>query len=339
MASIVTLGEAMIRLTPPSFQRLEQTNSLCMTVGGSELNVATDLARLGIDSAWVSVLPEHPLGRYIRNKGREQGVDTRHVLFTKGGRTGLYFVEYGSSPRASKVYYDRENSAISQMAVKPDWETILTGSQWFHTSGITPALSDTCAEEVKRAIETAKQHGLTVSYDLNYRGKLWSSEQAQRVTQQYVEKIDVCIGNEEDFQKVLGVSLKEGKDDFERIDTNYYLKLAEKVQQEYGFQYVGISLRDSKSVLRNNWRGLLFTNGKGYVSKEYELELVDRVGGGDSFSAGLLYSMLTNKVPQDAVEFAAAFSALKHTIWGDINLVTLEEVENLLKSGGSRIER
>ena len=339
MAVIVTFGEAMIRLAPPAFQRLEQTNSLCMTVGGSELNLAADLARLDIESAWVSVLPEHPLGRYIRNKGREQGVDTRHVLFTKGGRTGLYFVEYGSSPRASKVYYDRADSAISRMDVKPDWETILTGSQWFHTSGITPALSNTCAEEVKRAVETAKQRGLTVSYDLNYRGKLWSSEQAQKVTQQYAGKIDVCIGNEEDFQKVLGVSLKEGKEDFERIDTDYYLKLAEKVQQEYGFQSVGISLRDSKSVLRNNWRGLLFTNGKGYVSKEYELELVDRVGGGDSFSAGLLYAMLNNKAPQDAVEFAAAFSALKHTIRGDINLVTLEEVESLLKSGGTRIER
>lgn len=339
MAAIVTFGEAMIRLVPPAFQRLEQTDSLSMTVGGSELNVAADLARLGLDSAWVSVLPEHPLGRYIRNKGREQGVDTRHVVFTKNGRTGLYFVEYGSSPRASKVYYDRENSAISQIAVELEWETILADSQWFHASGITPALSQACAAEVQRAIEAAKNHGLTVSYDLNYRGKLWTSEEAQKVTQRYVEKIDVCVGNEEDFQKVLGVSLKEEKDDFERIDVEYYKKLAEKVQQQYGFQAVGISLRESTSVLRNNWTGLLFTGGQGYVSKEYELELVDRVGGGDAFSAGLLYSLWTQKTPQEAVEFAAAFSALKQTIWGDMNLVTLDEVENLLQSGGARIQR
>ncbi|MFP4562741.1 MAG: PfkB family carbohydrate kinase [Spirochaetia bacterium] len=336
---IVTFGEAMLRLVPPHFRRIEQTDSLLMNPGGSEFNVAVDIARLGGTAAWVSVLPDNPMGRFIRNKAREHGVDTSRVLFSDRGRAGIYFVEYGTSPRASKVYYDRENSSVAFGANKIDWKTALEGAAWFHTSGITPALSGLCAEAARSAIETAKAGGATVSYDLNYRKKLWTPAEALKTTEKYADKIDCCIGNEEDFQKVLGVELDAKKEGFEEIDLDYYKGLAAKVQESFGFTYVAISLRESISVLRNDWRGLLYTGGKAYISKKYELELIDRVGGGDSFSAGLIYTLSSGKDPQAAVEFAAAFSALKHTIWGDINIVDLPEVEALLASGSARIER
>lgn len=340
---IVTFGEAMLRLVPPDFKRIEQTDSLLMNPGGSEFNVAVDIARLGGNTSWVSVLPDTPMGRFIRNKAREHGAGTESVIMSGTGRTGIYFVEYGSSPRASKVYYDRENSAVALEAGKIDWKAVLGGASWFHTSGITPALSRVCADSVQKAIETAKAVGAVVSYDLNYRKKLWTPEEAQKTTRKYADKIDCCIGNEEDFQKVLGVELDakpgEKKKGFERIDLDYYKALAAKVQESFGFTYVAVSLRESISVLRNDWSCLLYTGGKGYVSRKYELELVDRVGGGDSFSAGLIYALQSGKDPQGAVEFAAAFSALKHTIWGDINIVDLSEVEGLLESGSARIER
>jgi len=339
MAQIVTFGEAMVRLAPPPFLRIEQTSSLTMTVGGSELNVAADLARLELNTSWISVLPDDPLGRFIRNKAREQGVDTSGVVFTKEGRAGCYYVEYGSSPRASKVHYDRAHSAISLLAKKPDWEKALAEARWFHTSGITPALSPACAAETQKAIRAAKERGCLVSYDLNYRAKLWRPEEAQAVTKQYIGLVDCCVGNEEDFQKVLGIELDAKSAGFEHVDEDYYARLAAEVQRRHGFQHVGISLRESHSVLRNGWKGLLYAGGKAVVSPGHELELVDRVGGGDSFSAGLIYGLFTGKSQQEAVNFAAAFSALKHTIWGDINLVTLDETEAYLKSGGTRIER
>jgi 2-dehydro-3-deoxygluconokinase len=339
MSEIITFGEAMIRLAPSNFKRIEQTDNLNITPGGSEYNVACDISRLGVSTSWVSLLSNNPMGYFLRNKAREQGVDTSNVIFTDDGRTGLYFVEYGSSPRASKVYYDRANSSISLLNKKPDWDNIFTESKWFHTSGITPSLSENCAKEVKIAIEKAKKNNNFVSYDLNYRAKLWDSKTAYSVTKEYVDKIDFCIGNEEDFQKVLGVSLGKEKNNYEKIDVDYYTSLAGRVHKEFGFKYIGISLRDSVSVLRNNWKVLLYTKGKSFVSKEYALELVDRVGGGDSCSAGLIYSIYKGMSGQEAVDFAAAFSALKHSIWGDINLVTLEETEKLMKTSGTRIER
>lgn len=339
MAEIITFGEAMLRLVPPHHMRLEQAVSLNLTVGGSEYNVAVDLARLGKDAAWVSLVPDNPLGKYVRNKAREHGVDTEQVIFSREGRQGTYYVEFGASPRASKVYYDRDYSSISLMTEEPDWKNILEGASWFHTSGITPALSDACAESVRTAVETAKKTGAVVSYDLNYRKKLWTPEKAQEVTKTYADKIDFCIGNEEDFQKVLGVEIGSKKDSFEKVDTGYYTELAAKVHREFGFSYVAISLRDSLSVLRNNWKGLLYTGGKAYISKEYELEVIDRVGGGDSFSAGLIFAVSGGMKPQEAVEFAAAFSALKHTIPGDLNIVDLDEVNTLLKNSSARIER
>ena len=338
MADVVTFGEAMIRLTPPGFQRIEQATSLEMTVGGSEFNVACDLGRLEISSSWVSALPRNPFGFLVRNKAREQGVDVSGIAFTDEGRVGKYFVEYGSSPRASRVIYDRENAVVASYTGY-DWDRLFTGARWFHTSGITPALSSGCAEETEKAIRTAKKAGLTVSYDLNYRAKLWKPEEAQKATRRYVSDIDVCVGNEEDFQKVLGVDVSGERESFESVDVDYYRHLAGKVAETFGFRAVGISLRESHSVLRNGWKGLLHIDGNSYVSREYDLEIVDRVGGGDSFSAGIIRSMLLGKGPQEGVEFAAAFSALKHTVWGDVNIVTESEVSSLLKSGGTRIER
>ena len=209
MPDIVTFGEAMIRLSPPDFKRLEQTSSLDMNVGGAELSVAVDLSRLGLSTGWVSVLPDNSLGAFIRNKAREHGVDTSSIVFTKNSRAGIYFVEYGSSPRPSKVTYDRANSAISQVTNEDiKWEAIFGGAKWFHTTGITPALSPSAAEVTQRAIETAKEMGLSVSYDLNYRAKLWSPEDALKTTERYAHLIDLCIGNEEDAEKVLGIKAR-----------------------------------------------------------------------------------------------------------------------------------
>lgn len=339
MKKIVTFGEAMIRLVPPDFQRIEQANSLSISVGGSELNVAADLARLNLKTQWISVLPDNPPGYFVRNKAREQGVDVSEIKYADNSRMGIYYVEYGSSPRSSNVVYDRAHSAICEMNAEFDWDNLFNEAEWFHTSGITPALSAKCADEVEKAVKTAKKFGCTVSYDLNYRAKLWSPEEAKKKTAGFIDSIDVCIGNEEDFQKVLGITAGIQKADFEKINTDYYAKLAEEVQRTFGFKAVGISLRQSHSVLRNGWQGLLYTPGGAVLSNSYELELIDRVGGGDSFSAGLIYGLYQGHDPETTINFATAFSALKHTIRGDFNIVTRDEVEHLLKYGGSRIRR
>ena len=340
MVDLVTFGEAMIRFSPPDFKRIEQSEILNMNAGGAEWNVAGDLARLNINSAWVSVLPDNPFGRFVRNKAREQGVDTSNIIFVKEGRAGIYFVEFGSSPRASRVIYDRADSAISKVkAGDIDWEKVFFGAKWFHTSGITPALSESCAKVTEEAIKTAKRMGLLVSYDLNYRGKLWSSEAAKRTTERYIESIDFCIGNEEDAEKVLGIKAKGIGKDYTKIDKENYIKVAEEMVKSYKFKYVATSLRESVSVLKNLWSGMLYAEGKVYFSKRYEIEIVDRIGGGDSFSAGLIYSLINKRGYQEAIDFAVAFSALKQTIPTDTNWTTLEEVENLLKEGGTRIKR
>ncbi|MCK4244997.1 MAG: sugar kinase [Candidatus Omnitrophica bacterium] len=339
MVDVITFGEAMIRLSPLDFKRIEQADILNMNAGGAEWNVAVDLARLGINSSWISILPDSPLGKFIRNKAREQGVDTSNIFFVKDGRAGIYFVEFGSSPRPSKVIYDRANSAISK--IKPgdiDWENIFSGAKWFHTSGITPALSKNCAKVVEEAIKKAKDMGLFVSYDLNYRGKLWTPEEAKKTTERFIEYVDFCIGNEEDAEKVLGIKIKADKN-FTKIDKKSYIEVAEAMIKRYKFKYVATSLRESVSVLRNLWSGMLYVEGKPYFSKKYEIEVVDRLGGGDSFSAGLIYSLIYKKSYHEAVDFAAAFSALKQTIPTDTNWATLEEVESLLKDGGTRIKR
>jgi 2-dehydro-3-deoxygluconokinase len=327
MADVVTFGETMVRLSPPSYQRLEQTGTLDVNIGGAEWNVAVDVSRLGISSAWVSRLTDNALGRMVRNKAREQGVDTSYIVWSKDSRIGIYFVEFGATPRPSSVLYDRASSAISQ--IKPgevDWERVFSGAKWFHTSGITPALSPTAAQVVEEALKTAKKMGLKVSYDLNYRARLWSEADARKCQEPFMEYVNVLFTTEEDTKKVLGVT---GSD---------YREVARKLVEKYNFEVACITLREDLSVLRNRWTAIAYSQGKVYEDKTYEVEVVDRVGAGDSCTAGFIYGYLTGDVAK-ALKYGIAFSALKHTIPSDTNWSTLEEVETLIKGGSLRISR
>jgi 2-dehydro-3-deoxygluconokinase len=315
----VTFGEAMIRLAPPDFERLEQATALKMTVGGSELTVAAGVSRLGLSAAWVSRLPINPLGRMAQNKAREFGVDTGHIVWTKEDRMGLYFVEYGSAPRASSVLYDRAYSAISR--IQPgdvDWKKVFEGTSWFHTSGITPALSDSAAKITLEALRTAKEMGCRVSYDLNYRAKLWSQDKARAVQGPFMEYVDVLITTEEDTQRVFGI---QGDD---------YKQVAGLLAERFNFEAVTITLRETPSVWRNTWSAFAYAGGKVYEDVTYDIEVVDRLGAGDNYTAGFIYGYLTEGV-EKAVRFGNAFSALKHTSWSDFNWTTRDEVEALLK--------
>lgn len=328
MSTIVTFGEAMIRLSPPGFRRLEQATNLDMSAGGAELNVAVALARLGHSAAWVSRLPDNALGRLCRNQARELGVDTSHILWSSDDRMGLYFVEFGAAPRASSVLYDRAASAISR--VQPgqvDWPHVLAGARWFHTSGITPALSDSAALVTAEAVRTAAAAGCTVSYDLNYRARLWSQERAREVQVPLMEQVDVLFTTEEDTKRVFGIT------------SGTYQQVAEKLVDRFGFEAVVITLREDLSVWKNRWSALLYTGGTHYSAPKYEVEIVDRVGAGDSCSAGYMHKVLSGAGPQEAIDFGVAYSALKHTVPGDFNLATAEEAERLLAGGGLRIAR
>jgi 2-dehydro-3-deoxygluconokinase len=342
MVDVVTFGEAMIRLVPPSFQRLEQTSTLDVQVGGGELNVAVGVARLGLTSAWVSRLPKNALGRLMLNRVRQAGVDSSHIIWSDGGRMGLYFVEFGAAPRASSVLYDRAHSAIS--AIKPgevDWKKVMEGAKWFHTSGITPALSDSAADVTGEALVAAKQAGLTVSYDLNYRGKLWSPERAQAVQEPLMQYVDVLITTEEDTNVVFKIKA-EGKTDekgFSAVSAESYKEVAKKLADKFKFKAVAITLRENPLVWRNTWTAIAYAEGKYYDDIKYDLEIVDRVGGGDSFSAGFIYGRLVKNSYEAAVRYGNAFAALKHTNPGDFNWATLAEVEGLLKGASLRVAR
>lgn len=327
MAQVITLGEAMLRLSPPDYHRLEQATSFDVKVGGGELNVAVGVARLGLDSAWVSKLPRNPLGRLVLNKAREQGVDTSWIVWSDTGRVGIYFLEFGANPRASSVLYDRTGSAMSTLSPgEIDWHSVFQGCRLFHVSGITPALGKSCAETTFEAIKAAKELGALVSYDVNYRKKLWSPEDANVCQVPMMEYVDILITTEEDAGIVFD------------IRENDYRDVAVKLHERFGFRVVAITLREDLSVLRNNWSTLAYANGQFYESNKYACELVDRVGAGDSFTAGFIYGYLTESV-QKGVDFGTAFSALKHSIPGDFNWATKEEVEALIKGGGSRIQR
>ena len=327
MADVITFGETMIRLSPPNYRRLEQTNLLDVNIGGAEWNVATALSRLGISTAWVSRLTDNPLGWMIRNKTREQGVDTSHIVWTKGDRVGIYFVEFGAAPRASSVLYDRGNSAISQ--IKPgevNWEEVLRGAKWFHTSGITPALSPGAAQVTADALKTAKKAGCKASYDLNYRARLWTPDEARKCQEPLMEYVDVLFSTEEDTKKVLGISAEN------------YREVAKKLAEKFNFEVVCITIREDISVLRNRWTAIAYSAGKIYEDRTYDVEIVDRVGAGDSFSAGFIYGYLTSDV-EKGLKLGNAYSALKHSIPGDTNWATLQEVENQIKSASLRISR
>jgi len=326
MHDVVTLGEAMIRLSPPNSKRLEQATSLDLFIGGAELSVAVGVSRLGMKSAWVTKVNNGPLGRLITNKARELGVDTSHVLWTDEGRAGIYFLELGASPRPSSVIYDRKNSAASMM--KPgeiDW-SFLKGVKLFHTTGITPALSPSCREVTLEAIDAAKKAGCKISLDVNYRAKLWSTKEAEATLTPIAEKIDVLITTDEDTWRVWGM-----KGTPEEIVTN--------LKDKFHIPAVAITIREVVSVLRNRWSSMVIAD-KLYRSKRvYDVEIVDRLGAGDSFASGFIYGYLQGDV-QMGVDYGDVMAAYKHSIPGDCNYMSKEEVDQAVKaSSDMRIQR
>ncbi|MGD9676591.1 MAG: PfkB family carbohydrate kinase [Candidatus Bipolaricaulia bacterium] len=326
-SELVTFGEAMIRLSPPNYQRLEQTTTLDVKVGGAELNVAVTAQRLGIQAAYVTRLTANPLGRMIINKAREHGVDTSHVVWTKDDRIGLYFTEFGASPRPNAVLYDRRDAAIAH--VEPgmiDWQSVFAGATWFHTSGITPALSATAAAVTREAVKAAKTAGLKVSIDLNYRARLWSQDQARTVMTSIMDDTDVLITTEEDTERVFGIT---GKD---------YDEVARALANRFDLESVAITLRETPSVWRNTWGAIALAGKEIYRSPIFDLELVDRVGAGDSFAGGFLFGYLRGGAER-GVRYGVAVSALKQTNPGDLSWATLDEVERVLNDGSLRIVR
>jgi 2-dehydro-3-deoxygluconokinase len=344
---LMTFGEAMIRLTPPDHMRLEQTDRLDMTVGGAEWNVAVNVSRLGLKTAWVSRLVDNWSGRLMTQQAGRHGVDTsavKWVDFDGVGQTrnGFYHLEVGVGPRASAVTYDRGHTAISQTTPEMfDWASLLDGCGWLHCSGITPALSPSLAETVVAMFQAASDCGVTTSYDLNFRGKLWTSEQARQANQRIVPHVKVLIGNEEDFEKCLGLKAEGTDEDFSSLDPSSYKQVVEEACRQFpNLQLVGTTLRDAKTGLLNDWRTLVYDGEAFHLSRIYEnLEIVDRVGGGDSFASGLIYSLTSGKTPKDACEFAAGFSALAHTFPGDMNWANHSEVAKVIAGGSARISR
>ena len=336
----VCFGEIMLRLNPEGYKRIRQTDVFNVSYAGGEANVAVSLANLGMDASFVSKLPDNELGKSAVGALRRYGVDVSDLVIG-GPRIGIYFVEKGASQRPSKVIYDRANSSIA-LADKGefDWKTIFRDCNWFHFTGITPALSEQMAQACMEACMTAKKLGITISCDLNYRNKLWSREKAKAVMSGLMPYVDVCIANEEDAADVFGI-VAEGTDvNSGRLDRNGYISVAAKLTDLFRFRAVAVTLRSSISANDNRWAGMLYQGGKAYFSKEYDIHIVDRVGGGDSFGGGLIYSMQQNFTPQKSIEFAVAASCLKHSIENDFNIVTVEEVETLLSGNGSgRVQR
>jgi len=341
MATVVTFGELMLRLKSPGFQRFAQSNELEATFGGGEANVAVSLSLFGHATRFVSAFPANPIGDWAINEVRKYGVDTSRVL-RQGERLGIYFLESGASQRASNVVYDRSGSSIA--AIKPgqaDWTSAFAGAQWFHLTGITPALSDSAAAASLESLKLAKAAGLTTSLDLNFRKKLWSSEKAGQVMATLMPYIDVAIANEEDCEKVFGIRAGKTTVSSGELEHAKYLDVAAQVMKRFpAVQKTAITLRESHSASHNGWSGMLVDRQGHAFSRHYDLTIVDRVGGGDSFAAGLIHALLSNKDRQTAIEYAVAASALKHSVPGDFNLVSLAEVEALVGGDGSgRVQR
>jgi 2-dehydro-3-deoxygluconokinase len=348
MFDLMSLGECMLRLSPPGHGRLEFANSLEVWVGGGEYNVAYALARLGLKTAFVSRFVDNPLGKIILNHGRAAGVNMDHCVFAKYDgvgreRIGLNFTEVGTGVRPSVTMYDRGHSAASNL--KPGMidfnEVFAEGGRWFHTGGIFAALSDGCAEVCKDSLISAKHTGATTSYDLNFRSKLWSSSKAQQVTKQLVQHVDCLIGNEEDFQKVLGFEVEGADANLSALDTSAYKRMVEKVVKTYpNLKQVGTTLREVKSGLVNNWSAILWDEGTFYESRRYDgLEIEDRVGGGDGFASGFTYGFLSGKTPQECVNLGVAHGALLMSTMGDTSQITLEELTHIAGGGSARIKR
>lgn len=340
MAKIITFGEIMLRLAPEGYHRFVQAKSYGATYGGGEANVAVSLANFGLEVAFVTKLPKHEIGQAGVNSLRQFGVDTS--LITRGGeRVGIYFLEKGASQRPSKVVYDRAGAAIAQATTADfDWNKIFEGVEWFHFTGITPALGDNVAEICLEACKAAKERNITVSCDLNYRKNLWSKQKAGETMATLMPYVDVCIANEEDANDVFGIKAAHTDITGGKINHDGYKEVAKKLVERFGFKKVAITLRGSISANDNNWAAMLYDTENYYFSKNYLVHIVDRVGGGDSFGAGLIYSCLKNYPPQKAIEFAVAASCLKHSIEGDFNQMSVAEVETLSGGDGSgRVQR
>ncbi len=340
MGKIVTFGELMLRLAPENYFRFVQSDKFCASFGGAEANVAVSLANYGADAAFVTKLPAHEIGQAAVNSLRRFGVDTSKIV--RGGeRVGIYYCEKGASQRPSKVIYDRAYSSIA-LAQKADfdWEEIFARAEWFHFTGITPALSDGVAEICLDACRKAKQKGIKISCDLNFRKKLWSKEKAGEVMGELCRCVDYCIANEEDAKDVFGIEAENTDIVGGRLNREGYVSVAQKLTERFGFQGVAITLRESRSANDNDWSGMLYTGGKAYFSKKYSMHIVDRVGGGDSFGGGLIFALKRGYDAQRAIEFAAAASCLKHSVEGDYNMASLTEVEALAGGNASgRVQR
>lgn len=340
MKRIVSFGEIMLRLAPEGYLRFVQAGRFQATFGGAEANVAVSLAAFGESAAFVSKIPAHEIGQLCVNSMRAYGVDTSRIL-RGGDRLGVYYCEKGASQRASKVIYDRAASAIALAKREEfDWNAILEGADWFHFTGITPALGGELPDICLDALKVCREKGIPVSCDLNYRKKLWSREQAGEIMTRLMPYVSVCIANEEDAGDVFGIRAEGTELTRGKLNAEGYTEVAKKLADRFGFEKVAITLRRSLTASDNEWGAMLYEGGKPYRSKTYPVHIVDRVGGGDSFGAGLIYSFLNGKDPQAAIEFAVAASCLKHSIEGDFNCVSVAEVEALAGGDGSgRVQR
>jgi 2-dehydro-3-deoxygluconokinase len=342
MSRVVTFGEIMLRLSPPGFERFLQSPVLGATFGGGEANVAVSLAQFGLESEYITRLPAHAIGEAAVRALRAEGVRTERIL-RGGSRIGIYFAEAGASQRGSQVIYDRACSAISEMEPDAiDWNSVLTGAAWFHTTGITPALGARSAEATSRALAAAKAQGVPVSVDLNYRKKLWSESQAQAVMGPLMRDVDLVIANEEDLQSVLGVKVPGTDVTSGQLNIDGFREAAQQVTRDFGPPTVAVTLRESISASDNGWSALLWEGATGTLhrSQRYDVRLIDRIGGGDSFAGGLIYGLVTGRSPEASLRFAVASSALKQSIPGDFNRVTVDEVDKLVAGDASgRVQR
>ncbi|KAA8481430.1 2-dehydro-3-deoxygluconokinase [Arcticibacter tournemirensis] len=337
---VVTLGEIMMRLSTPGFERFVQSDSFDVTYGGGEANVAVAVTNYGLNGVFVTKVPDNALGQAAINHIRRYGVDTQHIA--RGGkRLGIYFLETGASMRASQVIYDRADASIADVDVSEfDFDKIFEGADWFHTTGITPALSDKAAALTEAALKAAKAKGITTSIDLNYRKKLWSKEKAREVMTKLCQYVDVCIGNEEDAETTLG--FKSAGTDITKGELNLagYKDVFQQMKEKFGFKYIASTLRESHSASDNGWSALVYDGNEFYHTKQYEVRIVDRVGSGDSFASGFIYGLVSGMPMGEAAEFGVGASALKHTIPGDLNHATLSEVQTLIKGDASgRVQR
>jgi len=340
MKKIVTFGEIMMRLAPPGYRRFVQAETFEVSYGGAEANVAVSLANFGMDSVFVTKLPKHEIGQAALNALRRFGVDTRAIV-RGGDRLGVYYIEKGASQRASKVIYDRKGSSVSEVSEGEfDWDVIFRDALWFHFTGITPALSDSAAAVCLEALKKARDKGIKVSCDINYRKNLWSREKAGKVMSGLMEYVNVCVCNEEDAADVFQISAENTDVKSGKLSRESYTEVAETLTERFSLDLVGITLRSSLSANDNQWSAMLYGGKECCFSREYPVHIVDRVGGGDSFTAALIYSQINGYTTMRSVEFAAAASCLKHSVEGDFNQISVTEAEALMEGDGSgRVRR